>query len=262
MRSSAWRLAAWTSLWIGLHGCGHASAGGAAPAAVPRAPPAAMDLTASALGAAGARDGLPPGCVHAGRGQARFVAPPRDAHVPFLPGGGCPGPAVLDVGRVVRLVALDTQWWLQEGPKPQHPASSCPADSEREVIDSVRAALGTAGARRVVVIAHHPLVSGGPHGGYFGWQDHVFPLRNFKSWLWIPLPLIGSVYPIARESGISRQDVSSATYRRMRAALDSAFAGSAPFIYAAGHDHALQVIGGTSARSALVSGAGTFGHHY
>src|SRR2546426_3412173 len=31
-------------------------------------------------------------------------------------------------------------------------------------------------------------------------------------------------------------------------------------IYAAGHDHALQVITGTSARYELVSGAGTFGH--
>src|SRR5438477_352304 len=227
MRSSAWRLAAWTSLWIGLHGCGHASAGGAAPAAVPPAPPAEIDLTLFLIGDAGA------------------PAVPPDSEPVFM-----------------GLGALDTQWWLQEGPKPQHPASSCPADSEREVIDSVRAALGTAGARHVVVIAHHPLVSGGPHGGYFGWQDHVFPLRNFKSWLWIPLPLIGSVYPIARESGISRQDVSSATYRRMRAALDSAFAGSAPFIYAAGHDHALQVIGGTSARYELVSWAGTFGHHY
>jgi len=209
--------------------------------------------------------GMGPDGWDAIRRQERFIAAGGvggGGGAALLPSGGCPGPALVDVGSVVRLVALDTQWWLQEGPKPQHPASSCPADSEREVIDSVRAALGTAGARHVVVIAHHPLVSGGPHGGYFGWQDHVFPLRNFKSWLWIPLPLIGSVYPIARESGISRQDVSSATYRRMRAALDSAFAGSAPFIYAAGHDHALQVIGGTSARYELVSGAGTFGHHY
>src|SRR2546427_273477 len=105
-----------------------------------------------------------------------------------------------------------------------------------------------------------PRLSGGPHGGHFGWQDHVFPLREVKSWLWIPLPLIGSTYPIARESGISSQDAPSTAYRRMRAALDSAFAGARPLIYAAGHDHALQVITGTSARYELVSGAGTFGH--
>lgn len=195
------------------------------------------------------------------RRQERFIAASGDGRVALLPGGGCPGPAVVDVGKVVRLVALDSQWWLQDGPKPRDPTSSCPADSEREVIDSVRAALGTAGGRAVVVVAHHPLESGGPHGGHFGWRDHVFPLRALKSWLWLPLLLIGSVYPIARKSGISSQDARSAAYRRMRAALDSAFAGVVPLIYAAGHDHTLQVIRGTSACYALVSGAGIFGHH-
>src|SRR5213593_2556621 len=140
------------------------------------------------------------------------------------------------------------------------PTSRCAADSEREVIDAVRAALRGAGSRTAVVVAHHPPVSGGPHGGHFEWQDHIFPLRHLKSWLWIPLPVLGSAYPIAREHGWSTQDVSGAPYRRMSAALDSAFAGAPPLIYAAGHDHALQVIAGTSVRYVLVSGAGTFGH--
>lgn len=201
-----------------------------------------------------------PGGWHAVRREERFIAASGGARVALLPRDGCPGPAIVDVGAVVRLVALDTQWWLLGAAKPQHPGSTCPADSEAEVIDSLRAALRTAGTRAVVVVAHHPLLSGGPHGGHFGWQDHVFPLRNVKSWLWLPLPLVGSAYPIARESGISRQDASSAAYRRMRAALDSAFADRAPLIYAAGHDHALQVIAGTSARYEVVSGAGTFGH--
>jgi len=202
-----------------------------------------------------------PGGWDAVRREERFIAASGGAGVALLPRDGCPGPTVVDVGAVVRLVALDTEWWLHGAAKPQHPASVCPADSEGEVIDSLRAALATAGARAVVVVAHHPLLSGGPHGGHFGWQDHVFPLRELKSWLWLPLPLIGSAYPIARKNGISSQDASSAAYRRMRAALDSAFAGNAPLIYAAGHDHTLQVIGGTSARYELVSGAGIFGHH-
>ena len=201
-----------------------------------------------------------PGGWDAIRRQERFVGARGDAHVTFLPGGGCPGPAVVDVRHVVRLVALDTQWWLHDGPKPEDPASSCPADSDREVIDSLHAALASGGGRAVVVLGHHPLATGGPHGGHFGWQAHVFPLRAVKSWLWIPLPLIGSAYPIARENGISSQDAPSAAYRRMRATLDSGFAGSPPLIYAAGHDHALQVIGGTSARYELLSGAGIFGH--
>jgi len=203
--------------------------------------------------------GMGPGGWDAVRRQERFIAGSGQRAI-LLPGGGCPGPAVMDVGPVVRLVALDTQWWLQDGPKPADPTSSCPADSEYEVVDSLRSVLATAGGRAVVVVAHHPLASGGPHGGHFGWQDHVFPLRDVKGWLWIPLPLIGSIYPIARENGISSQDMSSTAYRRMRAAFDSAFTGSHPLIYAAGHDHALQILGGTSARYELVSGAGIFGH--
>jgi hypothetical protein len=194
------------------------------------------------------------------RRQERFIAASGVTGSRLLPGGGCPGPAVVDIGTVVRLVALDTQWWLHGGPKPEDPTSTCPSDSEREVVDSLRAALRTAGGRSVVVVAHHPPVSGGPHGGHFGWQDHVFPLRALKSWLWLPLPVIGSLYPIARGHGISSQDAPSAAYRRMHAGLDSAFAGSAPLIFAAAHDHALQVIAGTTARYVLVSGAGTFGH--
>jgi len=204
-------------------------------------------------------DSMQPGGWDAIRRQERFIAA-AGAGLALLPAGGCPGPAVVDVGQVVRLVALDTQWWLQQGPKPAGPAAPCPAGSEGAVVDSVRAALRTAGKRVVVVVAHHPPVSGGVHGGHFGWQDHIFPLRNIKPWLWIPLPLLGSIYPIARAEGISSQDIPSRAYARMRTAFDSAFAGSPPLIYAAGHEHTLQVIAGTSTRYVLVSGTGTFGH--
>ena len=206
-------------------------------------------------------DSMQPGGWDAVLRQERFIAAAGGGPA-LLPAGGCPGPAVVDVGAVVRLVALDSQWWLQDGPKPAGPTSSCPAATEGAVIDSVRAALRAAGKRAVVVVAHHPPASGGVHGGHFGWQDHIFPLRNIKPWLWIPLPIIGSVYPIARAEGISSQDIPSRAYTRMRVALDSAFASAPapPLIYAAGHEHTLQVIAGTSARYVLVSGTGTFGH--
>jgi hypothetical protein len=194
------------------------------------------------------------------RREEAFIAAARDGRSVLLPGGGCPGPAVVDLGTVVRLVALDTQWWLHDGPKPEDPASPCPTDSPSEVIDALRAAVRGADGRVIVVVAHHPLESGGPHGGHFGWQEHLFPLRAVKSWLWLPLPLVGSAYPLARASGISNQDAPSGVYRRMRAAVDSALLPSRPLVYAAGHDHGLQVIGGTSTRYLLVSGAGTYGH--
>ena len=67
-------------------------------------------------------------------------------------------------------------------------------------------------------------MSGGVHGGYFGWRDHLFPLRSIRSSLWIPLPLLGSLYPTARLEGISSQDLGSRAYQRLIAALRRAFA--------------------------------------
>jgi hypothetical protein len=98
------------------------------------------------------------------------------------------------------------------------------------------------------------------HGGYFPWTTHLFPLRELASWLWVPLPVLGSVYPVARQLGISAQDLTNDEYDGMRLALEGAMDGVAPLVYAGGHDHNLQVMEGSVVRRLLVSGAGYFGH--
>ncbi len=190
-------------------------------------------------------------------GQGQFLA---SNGAELLPAGGCPGPSVVDVGSQVRIVALDTQWWLHGEAKPQDPTSECGVDSEIEIFDALGVAFEAAESRQVVVVAHHPLASAGRHAGYFEWKDHIFPLRNVAKWMWIPLPIIGSVYPLMRRLGVTAQDMSGSENRHMRQALDSVFAIYRPLIYAAGHDHSLQVLEGETARYFLVSGASTIGH--
>src|SRR6476469_2441847 len=87
-------------------------------------------------------------------------------NVRMLPGNGCPGPAVVDVGRL-RLVALDTQWWLHDYIV-RDSVSNCPT-----TVGEVTAALRrdveqVADGRIVIVTAHHPLMTGGQHGGFCG----------------------------------------------------------------------------------------------
>ena len=195
------------------------------------------------------------------RREARYVVERGGPGFRFLPEDGCPGPVTVDVGRSVRLVLLDTQWWLHEFAKPVDPTSTCPTDSEAEVLGALRDAMRGAPGRHVFVVGHHPPASGGPHGGYFPLVDHLFPLREFRKWLWLPLPIIGSAYPLARQNGISPQDLSNGAYRHMRDSLESVFRDTPPLAYLAGHEHGLQVLSGGGVRHVLVSGSGSFNHN-
>jgi hypothetical protein len=168
------------------------------------------------------------------RRQGEYVRTTSHGTIAFLPTDGCPGPAVVDVGETVRLVLLDTQWWLQHGPRPG-PGSTCSATTPEAVIDSLGAALAGAGKRRAFVLSHHPLESGGVHSG------RGFPVGLFQR-------LIDS-----------DQDLFSKRNKTMRAAIERAFTASQPVIYASGHDHALQVIG-AGVRHYLISGAGDYEH--
>lgn len=177
-----------------------------------------------------------------------------------LPDSACPGPVTVDVGARVRLVVLDTQWWLHNHDKPYGTSSRCGATTEDQVIEQLEATLASAGSRHVIVAGHHPLASGGEHGGYYSIGKHLFPLRALKRWLWIPLPVIGSLYPLARMNGITNQDLSNSRNEYMRAQFDKAFAKHPPLLYAAGHDHNLQVFKGPSAKYSIVSGSGIINH--
>lgn len=165
--------------------------------------------------------------------QERMIAElAGDREVRMLPGNGCPGPVSVDAGRL-RLVTVDTQWWLQNYIL-QDADSECSTDVA-VVMSALREQVRPEQEGRVVVVVgHHPLMTGGEHGGYCGLSG---PFRRF---------------------GGRAQDIISAPNRTMRDSLEGAFLGRPPLIYAAGHEHNLQVLrGGSSVDYLLVSGAGS-----
>ena len=85
-------------------------------------------------------------------------------------------------------------------------------------------------------------------------------MRTLFDDLWVPLPIIGSYYAFNRKQGASNQDVNGPENVRMRRALDWVFARRKPLVYAAGHEHDLEVLRGHSARHLLISGSGIYGH--
>lgn len=150
----------------------------------------------------------------------------------MAPSNGCPGPVTVDVGRL-RLVALDTQWWLQDFIV-KDSTTRCTSTIGGVTAD-LRVQVRAPGTSRVVVVAaHHPLMTGGEHGGYCGVTG---PFRRFAG---------------------RPQDVLSGPNRGMRDSLESAFREVPPLVYASGHDHSLQVLRGKRGTPyLLVSGAGS-----
>lgn len=165
--------------------------------------------------------------------QERVIASlAQGRDVRMLPGNGCPGPVTLDAGRL-RLVALDTQWWLHSFIV-RDSLSNCATDPAAVTAALRSQVAATQDGRITVVAGHHPLMTGGEHGGYCGITG---PFRRF---------------------GGRSQDITSALNRTMRDSIESAFAGHPPLAYAAGHEHNLQVLrGGPTVRYLLVSGAGS-----
>jgi hypothetical protein len=181
--------------------------------------------------------------------------------VQMLPGNGCPGPVYKDYGDVLRVIYIDTQWWLHPRLKPGPDNSDCYPAVKESVVTVLDSMIQTAGEKAVLITGHHPLKTYGAHGGYFTWRHHIFPLTDFNKLLWIPLPLIGSVYPLLRTSGISEQDISNSEYQNLIGEFESVFSKHSNIIYAAGHEHTLQVIRGTGNNIYLISGYGTSDHN-
>jgi len=170
----------------------------------------------------------------------------------------CPGPEYVD-WHGVRLIALDSEWWLkQRGAEACRPANGSVV-REEQVKQKIRELLeGT--PTPVIVVAHHPFESHGPHGGFFDWQDHLFPLTRITRYAWLPLPVVGSLYPLLRPAVQDPQDLQSPRYRALKDFLDDALSKSQrpPLVYASGHEHSLQVMeGGCIAGYHLVSGLGS-----
>ncbi len=159
----------------------------------------------------------------------------------FLPFSGCPGPVALPVGEKVVMILIDSEWWLTPHRRPQGPENGCFIESELDFIVQLDDMLNRYNDKHIILALHHPLQSNGNHGGHYSLGDHIFPLRLKWDNLYFPLPVIGSIYPLARMYGASRQDIANPKYQQLRNAIASITQGRTNIVIAAGHEHNLQL---------------------
>jgi len=176
-------------------------------------------------------------------------------NVRFFPEGGCPGPVEIPINDDVVLVVIDSQWWLHPYDKPGI-ESDCPYKTKDEVITQLSDILGRNYKKLVLIATHHPMRSNGVHGGLFGWKQHLFPFTDMKKGLYIPLPILGSIYPIARGVFGTPQDLKHPDYANMIHDIEEVTKTHPNVLFVAGHEHNLQLIKDTS-NYYIVSGAGS-----
>ncbi len=173
----------------------------------------------------------------------------------FLPGGGCPGPVEIALNSDVTLILLNTQYYVHPWDKPGE-ESDCEQKSTLESMLELSDAIKRNSNKHIIVAGHHPMYSYGQHGGYFTFRQHLFPLTDANRKLWIPIPVLGSIYPLYRQVIGSRQELRNPTYRTLRKNMELAFAQNDNLVYVAGHEHSLQYLQ-SGREHHIVSGSGS-----
>ncbi len=176
-------------------------------------------------------------------------------NVEFYPKDGCPGPKDVKLGSDVVLVMFDSQWFLHPYEKPGI-ESDCDFKTPEEVLAQLDDIFTSNPGKLFILACHHTFKSISPHGGYYTWKQHIFPFTDISKNLWIPLPIIGSIYPITRAIFGTPQDLRHPNYQKMITDVQRVAQRFSPnIIYAAGHDHSLQLIQDSSYY--IVSGSGS-----
>ncbi|MBK9759466.1 MAG: metallophosphoesterase [Flavobacteriales bacterium] len=158
----------------------------------------------------------------------------------FKPDGGCPGPEVVKLGDNAALVLMDTQWWLHGHRRSEGEKDGCPVAMESDLLKAMGETLKDNAGKRIIVAGHHPLYTYGSHGGYFPLREHLFPLTAINKKLYVPLPGVGSIYPVYRGLIGDVQDAHHGKYRALRNGMQALFKQYPGLVYAAGHEHTLQ----------------------
>ncbi len=175
-------------------------------------------------------------------------------NVEFFPKDGCPGPVEISLGNDVTLILFDSQWWIHPYDKPGI-ESDCDCKTNEELITQIED-IATRNSKKLLILAcHHPFKSNSVHGGYFPLKKHIFPFTDINPNLYIPLPVIGSIYPIARSVFGTPQDLKHPNYANMINQVTEAVKEHPNVVFVAGHDHGLQLIKDSS-HNYIVSGGG------
>lgn len=186
--------------------------------------------------------------------QGRYINGLGRKNLKFLPEEGCPGPEEIDLGNDVVLVIIDSQWWLHKSSKPGI-ESDCRTKTREEMLSELQDVVRRNYKKLIIFACHHPFRSYGVHGGYYTLKQYIFPFTDMQKNLYIPLPLLGSIYPLSRAVFGSTEDLRYPDYQNLVTQVDGILKTHPNVIRVAGHEHAMEWIVDSN-RNYIVAGSG------
>lgn len=187
--------------------------------------------------------------------QQAFIDSLKLGNVSFLPQDGCAGPIEVPIDSASLMVILDSQWFLHPYEKGGE-TSDCEFKTPEEVLVALKDIFQKNSDKTILLAMHHPLRTYGEHNGAYGLKQHIFPLTDAKENLYIPLPLIGSIYPIYRTYFGNMQDLAHPVYRKLREDLEKIIFDHPCVVVASGHEHLMEYMQDQQVHF-LVSGSGS-----
>lgn len=188
--------------------------------------------------------------------QQAYINSLGEKNIKFMPSDGCPGPEEYSITDDIELVVYDSQWFIR--PQNERPGieSDCPYKTPDQFYNELENVLNRSSNKLIILAGHHTLKSYGIHGGYFRLKQNIFPLTDMNPKLWIPLPVIGSLYPIVRGIFGTPEDLHYPAYANMIHRIENISKQHSNIIFVGGHEHTLQLIKDSSYYY-IVSGGGS-----
>jgi len=174
--------------------------------------------------------------------QGEYLNQLEGDKIRMLPVNGCGGPVTLQLNEKLTMVIIDSQWWIQSWDNEPDMNAGCEIQSREDFIKAFHKTIDENNDKQIIVAMHHPMHTQGAHGGHFTLRDHLFPLSKKVKWLYLPLPVIGSIYPLYRNLFGHPQDIQHAGYSKLKNDILKDLEDNGSIIFIAGHDHNLQYI--------------------
>jgi len=188
--------------------------------------------------------------------QWAYLEEQQDPELKMIPANGCPDPVAIRISDSLVVIALDSEWWLYPFDK-ENKDAGCNCGSKTDVLRSLQELFYKNRYKVILLATHHPFQSYGTHGGYFSVKDHLFPLTAVSPRLYIPLPGIGSIYPLFRKTFTHPEDLRHPLYKDMIRNVDGVFKDFPNLVHVSGHEHGLQLIDNkATGQLQIVSGGG------